>query len=225
MSPAKLVVHLALAAVGFSGGFGLALLGQQPARAASTANIYAGYVNKCDSWRYDNWNPWNLPVTQGHYCWHFDEAFPNQWHGAIDEHTNSGPGDANQNVIWLQTGSSWSDVVTDVLFEELSGSCTGVRVTLRGGLAGAFHYLHIDPAPGVDGSTWQNWTSWSGVIQGDRYLGKTSATQPGCPWGGPHLHQSGNVDWWTDIYRRHPPYVDCGGPLYCWSGPVFQVVR
>lgn len=217
--------HLLLGALGLSVGFLAAARVTSDARAAGTAWIYVGYTGKCDSWAPpQNWNPHGLAVNQGHYCWHFDEASPNQWNAAIDQHTNSGSGDANQNVYWIQGGSSWSDVVS-VRFDVIPpGGCTGVRPILISGWAGAFSYLHINQIPAdVPGSTWQNWTQWPGWIQGDRFLGKTAATQPGCVFTGPHLHQGGNVDWWTDIWRQHPAYSSCGTGLYCWSGPVFKV--
>ena len=204
-------------------GFLMATILTTDVRAAGTANIYTGYTNKCDSWQFDPWNPSALPVSQGHYCYHFDEMSPNQWNGSIDQHTGSGSGDANQNTWWIQGGPNWSNVVT-VRFDVIPpGGCTGVRAVLVSGLAGSFSYLHIAPTSGLNGTTNQNWTSWPGWIQGDRFLGLTAASQPGCAWYGSHLHQGGNVDWWTDIWRQQPTLVGCGGVLYCWSGPVFKV--
>jgi hypothetical protein len=133
-----------------------------------------------------------------------------------------GSGDANQDVYWIQAATSQS-VTVSVRFEVLSGTCTGVRVVLTGGTIGKFHYKHISPASGINNSTWQNWYVWPTSVQGDRWLGRTSSSQPNCPWAGPHLHQSGDVSGPTDIWRRNPTYVDCGGPLYCWSGPAFNV--
>jgi hypothetical protein len=154
-----------------------------------------------------------------------DEASPNQWHAATDQHTASGQGDANQPLWWSHGAANWSNVL-HVRFEQLSGNCTGIRVVLQNGLAGRFHYMHIyDFPPGLVNSNWQNWEEYPGWIYGSRRLGKTAPSQPnGCPWEGPHLHQSGNVDWWTDIWRHFPSHVGCGGTLYCWSGPQFKVI-
>jgi hypothetical protein len=215
--------HLFLAFVAFAVGLTAGFAGSKETKAAGNANIYAGYVNKCETWQFDNWNIHGLPVSQGHYCWHFDESVPNQWNAAIDQHTGSGPGDADKDVYWIQGGASWNDVV-HVRFDLVPpGGCTGVRPVLTNGLAGSFSYLHINPTTGLSGTTSQNWSQWPGWIQGDRFLGKTSGSQS-CPFEGPHLHQGGNVDWWTDIWRHHPAYVPCGGVLYCWSGPVFKVL-
>lgn len=107
-------------------GAALPLVSFSQASATGNANIYAGYVNKCDDWSPpQSWNSSNPSVTyQGHYCWHFDESSPNQWFAALDEHTSSGSGDANQSTYWSQGGASWSNVVS-VRFETLSGYCTG----------------------------------------------------------------------------------------------------
>ena len=215
--------HVVLAVCGMVTGFVLASLAVTETKAAGTANIYTGYSTTCDTWAGQNWNPHGLSVSQGHGCWHFDELAPNQWNGALDMHTGSGQGDANQNVWWVQGGIDWSNVVT-VRFDVIPpGGCTGVRPVLQSGLAGAFSYLHIIPTSGLSGTSWQNWSSWPGWVQGDRFLGTTAPTQSNCAFDGPHLHQGGNVDWWTDIWRQHPSYTNCGHPLYCWSGPAFKV--
>ena len=100
--------------------------------------------------------------------------------------------------------------MVNVRFEAVTmTACTGVRVVLTGGLAGAFHYKQME-APnggaGLFGTTWQNWTYWPGWVQGDRFLGNTKWPQPNtnCPTTGPHLHESGDPDWYTDIYRNFP---------------------
>ena len=188
-------LHTLLATLGVAAGFLLASLsGAAPTRAAGTANIYTGYVNKCDTWAGQSWNPSALPVVQGHGCWHFDEMYPNQWNGSIDQHTSSGSGDSGQNVWWIQGGVDSSNVV-NVRFDVIPpGGCTGVRPVLLGGLAGTFSYLHINPTSGLSGTTWQNWSMWPGWVQGDRFLGVTASSQSNCSWYGPHLHQGGT---WT----------------------------
>jgi hypothetical protein len=223
MDVRAVVIHSLLAIVGLLGGFGFASLAVKDASAAGTAYVYTGYLNKCETWQYDNWNPSGLAVNQGHYCWHFDELSPNQWNGSIDQHSSSGTGDGNQAVWWIQGGVSYGNVVI-VRFDVIPpGGCTGVRTVVTNGLAGAFSYLHINETTGLSGTTWQNWSEWPGWVQGDRYLGTTAPEQSNCLWTGPHLHQGGNVDWWTDIWRQQPSHVSCGGILYCWSGPAFTV--
>ena len=159
----------------------IALHSAPSAFAAVNTGIYTGYASSCDSWRYDPWNPSNLAVSQNHYCWHFDEASPNQWHGALDLHRGLGAGDANQDVYWIQSTTSQS-LAASVRFETITSACTGVRVILTGGTVGKFHYKHISPAGGINGSTWQNWYVSPTSVQGDRWLGTTAASQPGCPW-------------------------------------------
>lgn len=227
MRPKLAVAHSFAALVGLACGVVIAHQFAPSARAAGTAWVYPGNVNagKCDSWAPpQNWNPHGLTVNQNHYCWHFDEASPYQWNGATDQHTGSGSADANQPVYWIHGASTWNEHL-NVRFDKIPGTgCTGVRVVLTSGLAGSFSYLHVDDIPAnVDGSTWQDWYTWPGWVQGQRYLGETAASQQNCPWDGPHLHQGGNVDWWTDIWRQNPALTSCGSGLYCWSGAQFSV--
>jgi hypothetical protein len=75
--------------------------------------------------------------------------------------------------------------------------CTGIRAGIYQGsynqqnYKGDIHYLHIDP-----NDYWFNREVPYQLI----YIGDVSATQPGCPWDAPHLHQSGRVSAETPFY-------------------------
>ncbi len=209
------VVALAGLLFGASSGYWTA----DVSRAAGTARIATGFGTVCSD-----------RGGAGHPCWHFNEEnYPNM--AALDLHRNLGWQDANQPVWWRQWGTSWYDLIGPggggVLFEALPtwANCTGVRVTLTNGLAGMFHYLHIDPAAGVHGSTSQEYVTYPSQVIGRKYLGLTKAAEkPNCAWLGPHLHQSGDVAWYTDIYRNYPPIQACGSGSYCWSTYAFYVL-
>lgn len=187
-----------------------ALLDSHTALAWShVANVLPGYGSQCEDWY------WQSGI---HPCWHFDEGA--DW-AALDLDNAQGSGDANKPVYWQQTGTDWSNVFTTVRFEQLPGSCTGIRVVLSP-YPGEFHYMHILPDPSVVGTTTQNWYSVPGYVLGWRLLGTTAPTQPGCVWYGPHLHQSGDVSWSTPIYANWFASTPAGtGPRHMWSSSLW----
>lgn len=97
--------------------------------------------------------------------------------------------------------------------------CTGVDVELYDALDNRFlgeeHYVHIKATDGVIGTYFyveanESWTA--------RELGTVVASQPeGCPFQGPHLHQSGAdraglntffTNWALDDGYPSDPYID-----------------
>ena len=235
MRPASWVLNLIVVVSGLIVGATLGVfVTRDRAAAAGTTNVYAGYGYKCERWDLpgDNWNAYNPPgsFVQGHRCWHFDQS---NWpsYGALDLDKALGSGDVGGAVWWIQ-GASTTPATVSVRFDPLTlTSCTGVRIVVtNSGAVGAFHYLHIAGMPsGLINSTWQNWTYWPGWTQGDRYLGTVAGSQ-NCPYEAGHLHQGGDVAWYSDIWREMPsdslsgscnPAVDAA--RCSWSGPVFHV--
>ena len=134
--------------------------------------------------------PWG-DFAGWHPCWHDDEMAGD--YTAIDY---GYPGVAGDAVSLLYTGASQ-------LFkmEPLPAGypCTGIRASIylgsynQSNYKGDIHYLHIEP-----NDYWVNREVPYQLI----YIGDVSATQPGCPWDAPHLHQSARVSSETPFYTN-----------------------
>ena len=134
--------------------------------------------------------PWS--TLPGHHpCWHDDEAAGE--YTAIDY---SYPGVSGDEV--------WLEYTGDMQLFKILGfppdyPCTGVRAAIYLGsydqqnYRGDIHYLHIDP-----NEYWLDQEVPYQLI----YIGDVSATQPGCPWDAPHLHQSARVSAETPFYTN-----------------------
>jgi len=155
------------------------------------AEILPGNGDLCAGWyQFPSYNP----------CWHDDEGGD---YSALDLQYSSN--NAGRSTYWRHWGADSSQTLS-VSFASLQGTnCTGLRVIITtSGAPGDFHYLHIDPAAGVIGSTTQYWYSVPGYVEGYRYLGTTMYSQPtGCAFDvGGHLHQSGNNGSTSAIYTN-----------------------
>ncbi len=182
----------------------------QYAQATSyTSNVMPGLSVGDVCYRWYQFSGW-------HQCWHDDESGTRT---ALDSNAANGS-DGNKPVSWKQWGSDWSNVV-NVSFANVTGTnCTGVKVVITtSGATGDFNYKHIVPASGVIGSSWQNWFSVPGYVEGSRNLGATDTSQPtGCDFTGSHLHQSGDTAATTSIYtNKFAAQTGCSGVFCSWS--------
>jgi hypothetical protein len=171
-------------------GVAVSLAVALPGRVAANPDPGVSYV-----WRGTNPSgqycyPWS--TLPGHHpCWHDDETAGE--YTAIDY---SYPG-VSGDEVWLEyTGDSQ-------LFKMLEFPpeypCTGIRAGIYQGsynqqnYRGDIHYIHIDP-----NDYWFN----REVPYQPIYIGDVSATQPGCLWDAPHLHQSARVSAETPFYTN-----------------------
>jgi hypothetical protein len=169
---------LVFLAIGVAIGLAVAL----PQSASATHTTTISYVQrgllggsvKCAAW---------YQFADAHYCWHEDEPDV-RWH-ALDLNIGNDPNlTAGASVYFYYLGDSQHFKIIDIPY---ATNCTGVAAQLYwryvGNPAyeeGTINYLHIDPTPGIVGT----------VPGSFKWLGTVSYSQPGCPWFGPHLHQS-----------------------------------
>lgn len=222
-------IHILLAVAGFTAGVASALLAtSDDAHAVYYAYVTRGYAQKCYYWGPGQgpgqFDPFYGGWYQGHPCWHYDES---SWpsYGGLDLSEGNG-NDGNQAVYWNHYSSSWGGALFVTFITPIPGSsCTvGVRAVLPSPLAGTFHYKQVNATSGLNNTSWQNWYEYPGSVTGTRYLGTTRTGEPTSCSDGPHLHQSGDVDWWTDIYRNFPSIEPTGpGLRYWWTGYVHYV--
>jgi hypothetical protein len=137
--------------------------------------------------------PWG--TLPGHHpCWHDDEAAGE--YTAID-YSFYWPDSCAGDPVYLEYTGDLQ------LFKGLEFPpeypCTGIRAGIYQGsynqqnYKGDIHYIHIDP-----NDYWFNREIPYQLI----YIGDVSATQPGCPWDAPHLHQSARVSAETPFYTN-----------------------
>lgn len=198
--------YAACAALGLAVGVLYSVLTAAPAEAASSRYVFWGTDvgwTDCSHW-------WPRPgsgvpsyMASWPDCWHDDEGgfYSPGPHSAADFHRNLGPGDANVLVQLWYGGPQMTVAFLDRNWNRFSPtSCTGVgvRITNGGTYEGELRYIHIDVYGGVIGTSWQTYTgsNW------ERDLGVTSGSQPGCPWDGPHLHQSADTSASSAIYSN-----------------------
>jgi hypothetical protein len=137
------------------------------------------------------------------------------WHGdptgtsSLDlaTYSNNGCGSAQQNttagksVYWQSYHySGWAMLVEVIPY---SGSCNGAvrlrpRDSSNGAALGDYWYTHV--APGVSVGTM--WYAEHNFWWTFRYVGTVLASDTGCPWTGPHVHQGGDNSSWTAVYRN-----------------------
>ena len=136
--------------------------------------------------------PWG--TLPGHHpCWHDDEIAGE--YTAVDY---SYPG-VSGDQVWLEYTGDFQ--LFKIVGFPSGYPCTGVRAEIYVGsydlanYRGDVHYLHIDP-----NDYWLN----QEVPYPYKliYIGDVSATQPGCPWDAPHLHQSARVSAETPFYTN-----------------------
>jgi len=124
-----------------------------------------------------------------HPCWHDDEV---DVYTAVD--FNYGGQTAGKEVRLYLSGYEYFEIL------EYTGTCKGVRAGIYwghpvyGDYRGDIHYLHIDVLPDVVGR-----------ITSGPYLPLGHVAEhdnPGCPWTGPHLHQSARITAETPFYTN-----------------------
>jgi hypothetical protein len=181
--------RLAQAAGFLAIGIAVALAVALPQRASATHPTIITYVQRglvtgvnCSYFQGDPiYGQYWIPNS--HPCWHDDE---DGTRSAID-YTVAG-GTTSGRPVWFYVIGDlqhWKVVAVPYFTP-----CTGVAVAIYEDFTGNENYrrgeivyLHIDPAGGIIGNT-------PSYLE---YLGTVSASQPGCAWTGPHLHQSANT--------------------------------
>ena len=182
--------HLGKAFIFIAIGAAVSLAIVLPQRVSATHTTTISYVQRgllgsvnCSNYRDDDeWD--HLWIEESHPCWHNDE--PEETFQAVDYTVPGLPGaTAGASVYFYYIG----DFQHFKFFEAPpTTTCHGVDARLYEDFVGddsfrrgSVHYLHLDPAGGVEGSIASSF-EWLGTIR--------SSEPPGCGYTGPHLHQS-----------------------------------
>ncbi len=153
-------------------------------------------------------------------CWHDDETSPDPWtqspatYTAIDFDSPAG----TLTQYYTSLGYSWLAQFGDVTGWYSACKTLSARMYFFEPIGngwvyvGDIHYKHIDISSGVDGSQTQSRVYDIGHVASR----DTDACVNNGWWYGAHLHQSGNIAYWTLIWDNKPAF-NCSSGCLSWE--------